>query len=572
MSHVEGDLGDLLAQGLPTGVKLTIRHVSSTPTPCAALYAAPPGEEPEPTFCENHFLSVSVPVDDDDTDKSGTADLIVFGIEVLVYSAAHLTTIFVSKADSTGYLDQLKKVAPKASLLRRISHTFLAYLVRTRQRPGVRLLLSLFARAQNQYLFPGSIENPNKHVLDDRGLIKWWCRAVDPILREYEPESGSDEKGVLESARNSATAFLIVPGCDRFETRGFFPPTAKSDDKDRPRWLNSYPLKQLCDNPRAPPRCLVPRFPDDPKTRFLTDLDDELPRTAESGQWRSVRSLDQFWEMMSFRQECSAGRLVGFLWLVINPPGMVNSVQMTSSRPAPIETATATATAPTPHKGDNSQSTEPTPADSHPPPPQPSQTPSELPHDSSKPTKDTSPTAEKPPQAPTTTTETNAFFWPAEGRGHAVLSEEDYKTAINFLLDQDFFNKEVSIASSKAWADKVASLTDELWVGQQVVGKQTTTTTATTTAAAESESVPPGPSTPAAEPSGNVLAQGLVRKRKKVEDIPSQDSQGDDAGGTASSTVAPRSSPPPPQPSSSSAASEVNLLQGNLIRKKKKKT
>lgn len=576
MSHVEGDLGDLLAQGLPTGVKLTIRHVSSTPTPCAALYAAPPGEEPEPTFCENHFLSVSVPVDDDDTDKSGTADLIVFGIEVLVYSAAHLTTIFVSKADSTGYLDELKKVAPKASLLRRISHTFLAYLVRTRQRPGVRLLLSLFARAQNQYLFPGSIENPNKHVLDDRGLIKWWCRAVDPILREYEPESGSDEKGVLESARNSATAFLIVPGCDRFETRGFFPPTAKSDDKDRPRWLNSYPLKQLCDNPRAPPRCLVPRFPDDPKTRFLTDLDDELPRTAESGQWRSVRSLDQFWEMMSFRQECSAGRLVGFLWLVINPPGMVNSVQMTSSRPAPIETATATATAtaPTPTKGDNSQSTEPTPADSHPPPPQLSQTPpSEPPHDSSEPTKDPSPTAEKGPQAPTTTTETNAFFWPAEGRGHAVLSEEDYKTAINFLLDQDFFNKEVSIASSKAWADKVASLTDELWVGQQVVGKETTTTTtATTTAAAESESVPPGPSTPAAEPSGNVLAQGLVRKRKKVEDVASQDSQGDDAGVTASSTVAPRSSPPPPQPSSSSAASEVNLLQGNLIRKKKKKT
>ncbi|PLB37349.1 uncharacterized protein BDW47DRAFT_118187 [Aspergillus candidus] len=528
--------------GLPTGVKLTIRHVSSTPTPCAALYAAPPGEEPEPTFCENHFLSVSVPVE---SDESGTADLIVFGIEVLVYSAAHLTTIFVSKADSTGYLDQLKKVAPKASLLRRISHTFLAYLVRTRQRPGVRLLLSLFARAQNQYLFPGSIENPNKHVLDDRGLIKWWCRAVDPILREYEPESGSDEKGVLESARNSATAFLIVPGCDRFETRGFFPPTAKSDDKDRPRWLNSYPLKQLCDNPRAPPRCLVPRFPDDPKTRFLTDLDDELPRTAQSGQWRSVRSLDQFWEMMSFRQECSAGRLVGFLWLVINPPGMVNSVQMTSSRPMPIETASATA----PSTGDKSQSTELTPADSHPVPPQPSQTPpSELPHDSSKPTKDPSPTAEKPPQAPTTTTETNPFFWPAEGRGHAVLSEEDYKTAINFLLDQDFFNEEVSIASSKAWADKVASLTDELWVGQQVVGKQTPTT------AADSESVVPGAPTPTAEPSGNVLAQGLVRKRKKVEDAP------------------PSSSPPPPQPSASSAASEVNVLQGNLIRKKKKKT
>src|SRR5699024_8014065 len=114
--------------------------------------------------------------------------------------------------------------------------------------------------------------------------------------------AGSQEKGLLdramESAKSSATAFLIVPGCDKFETRGFFPPTAKSDgDKERPRWVNSFPVRQLCDNPDAPPRCLIPRLPDDPKTRFLTDLDDELPERVEGAdqknqspdQWRSVR-------------------------------------------------------------------------------------------------------------------------------------------------------------------------------------------------------------------------------------------------------------------------------------------
>ncbi|KAL4895988.1 histone acetylation protein-domain-containing protein [Aspergillus ambiguus] len=494
MSKADVDLGDLLARVLPTEAKVTIRHVSSAPTPCGALFAAPPGEQAESTFCEDHFLSVSVA-----PDEPNGSEIIVFGMEVPVYSTTHLTTIFVSKADSTGYL-HLLKLPPRASLLRRISSAFLSYLVQTRQRPGVRLVVSLFARAQNQYLFPGSIENPDKHVLDDRGLIKWWCRTLDPILREYEPESGSQEKGAAdqaaESAKSSATAFLIVPGCDQFETRGFFPVTAKSDNKERPRWLNSYPVRQLCDNPNAPPRCLIPRFPDDPKTRFLIDLDDELPEQTESGvstenagQWRSVKSLEQFWEMMSFRQECSAGRLVGFLWLVINPPGLVNSVQMTSSRPVPEGV------------------------------------PSEAPSASQK------------------ATDSKAFFWPDAGRGHAVLSGEDYKTAINFLLEQDFDNQESATSSTKAWAEKIASLADQLWVGQQVVGSN----------ASPESAHQPGTTT-------NLMDSGLIRKRKKGS------GEGDKGAGSHPGTDAQTVEPE----ASSAEQSGVNVLQANLIRKKKK--
>ena len=154
-------LGDRLAQILPRNVKVTIRHISSTPTQCGALFAAPEGEDPETTFCENHFLTVSTDENNNET------EVIVFGIEALVYTTSHLTTIFVSKADSTGYLHV-------PTLLKRISTTFLEYLADTRQRPGVRLVLSLFARAQNQYLFPGSVLNTDKHVLDDRALVKWW--------------------------------------------------------------------------------------------------------------------------------------------------------------------------------------------------------------------------------------------------------------------------------------------------------------------------------------------------------------------------------------------------------------
>ena len=68
----------------------------------------------------------------------------------------------------------------------------------------------------------------------------------------------------------------------------------------------------------------------------MTDLDDELPddseaalqnspqKTTQPGKWRSVRSLAQFWELMAFRQECGAGRLVGFLWGVFEPSGLID--------------------------------------------------------------------------------------------------------------------------------------------------------------------------------------------------------------------------------------------------------
>lgn len=534
MSTADADLGELLAQQLPAGVKVTVRHVSSTPTPCAALFAAPPGEEPEATFCVNHFLSVSIHKGDTDNGP----EIIVFGIEILVYSTAHLTTIFVSKADSTGYL-HLLQTASKVSLLRLISETFLSFLVRTHQRPGVRLVLSLFARAQNQYLFPGSIHNTGKHVLDDRGLIKWWCRVADPILREYEPESaGSQEKGLLdramESARSSATAFLIVPGCDKFETRGFFPPAAKSDgDKERPRWVNSFPVRQLCDNPEAPPRCLIPRLPDDPKTRFLTDLDDELPERMEAdqknvkspGQWRSVRSLEQFWEMMSFRQECSAGRLVGFLWLVINPPGLVNSVQMASSRMV---------------SGDGKESMES--KESQNSPDERVSDPGKAPLQSN----DTvQPVSSSQLQEAQQTPDSRSFYWPEAGRGQVVLSETDYKTAIDFLLTQDFDNEEVSISSTKAWAEQLASLADQLWVGKHVEGRNTTA----------------GKSAPQSSATTNLMDSGLVKKRKKND-------QGQ--GGSEEHRAAETEDGAKTAPGSDQPTSGVNMLSTNLIRKKKK--
>jgi regulator of Ty1 transposition protein 109 len=521
------DLPNLLAKVLPTGVEITVRHVSSTPTPSDALFAAAPGQPSEPTFCENHFLSVSIDSKDGET--------IIFGMEVMVYNTAHLTTIFISKADSTGFL-HLLKLPRKVSILRLVSNTFLSYLARTRQRPGVRLVISLFARAQNQYLFPGSIENPEKHVLDDRGLIKWWCRALDPILREHESESAPQETKALdqtvEASKASATAYLIVPSCDRFETRNFFPSTAKTDPKDRPRWLNSYPLKQLYHDPSAPPRCLVPRFPDDPKTRFLIDLDDELPEGKEGqsvspddGRWRSVKSLDQFWEMMSFRQECSAGRLVGFLWLVINPPGLMNSTSMES------QTRRSSEDAPLHHGTDISGSTTKESTAKHPEAVEAK--------DTSAPETATTTAADTSPELPRNEEIINPFDWPESGRGNVVLNEADYKKMMDTILDSYYDANEI-VASTKAYVDKVALLADELTWGKNVVGSNTEIGAPLATDKAKAN---------------NTLDLGLIRKRKKSLGEAAALNGIQDPNGA-------EEAPTPP--------AGVNVLNASLVRKKKK--
>ncbi|KAJ5494954.1 hypothetical protein N7539_000070 [Penicillium diatomitis] len=547
-----GELADLLASVLPASVELIVRHVSSTPAPSQDLFAAAPGHDPEPTFCENHFLSVSI-----ESQQHEGAEIIIFGMEVLVFNTAHLTTIFVSKADSTGLL-HLLDMKERVSVLRLITSTFLSFLVKSHLRPGVRLVVSLFARAQDQYLFPGSIDNAEKHVLDDRGLIKWWCRALDPIIREHGAESvseGSQVKVSAEAAKASATAYLIVPGCDRFETRSFFPVSARSDPTNQPRWLASYPLQQLCRDPAAPPRCLVPRFPDDPKTRFLIDLDDELPESEDgeapssgSGHWKSVKSIDQFWELMAFRQECSAGRLVGFLWLVVNPPGLLNTTTMASRAG---QGPSVSQDAKSKHVDDNGVSAENASLESD--------HGTHVAHGTKPPTNKAEDSAENSldrevphattavlPEKATLSSSTGKvpFHWPESGRGEVVLQEADYKKMMDGVLDQFYDFGEVA-ASTQFYIDQVASLADQLTWGKRITG-----------------TCSPQDASQKFEVANNLLSGDLLRKRKK----PSQakDEKDIDQAAVTEKQESKVASSTAEQPAA------VNVLGAGLIRKKKK--
>ena len=333
-------LKDLLAEQLPKDVPFTFYHYSTPPSKSPALFSAPPHLKSERTYCESHFLSATIKPNDAQVSRL-PEELLVLAIEVLIYTTKRLTTIFVSKADSTGYLSELQLPRSQSgSPLKAICGTFVSWLARERQREGKKLVISLFARAQDQYLFPASIDNKNKHVLDDRGLVKWWCKVLDPIVWEYQAEEerkpfqerlaeGESSSSTPQSA-TTAKGYLVIPGYESYDTLRYVPPTPVPNTPRR--WAAAHPLLQIAPHPAAPPRCLVPHFPDDPKARFLDELDEELPDRGEgviadggtpsrsNGMWKSVKTLEQFWEFMAFRQECSSGRIVGFIWVVISPP------------------------------------------------------------------------------------------------------------------------------------------------------------------------------------------------------------------------------------------------------------
>lgn len=335
-----GSLKDLLAEQLPKDVPFTFYHYSTPPSKSPALFSAPPHLKSERTYCESHFLSATI-TPNDAAGSQLPEELLVLAIEVLIYTTRRLTTIFVSKADSTGYLSELHLPRSQSgSPLKTICGTFVSWLARERQREGKKLVISLFARAQDQYLFPASIDNKNKHVLDDRGLVKWWCKVLDPIIWEYQAEeerkpfqerlAKCKSSGTSSQSATTAKGYLVIPGYEPYDTLRYVPPSPVPSAPRR--WAAAHPLLHIAPHPAAPPRCLVPHFPDDPKARFLDELDEELPDRGEgvivdggtpsrsNGMWKSVKTLDQFWEFMAFRQECSSGRIVGFIWVVLSPP------------------------------------------------------------------------------------------------------------------------------------------------------------------------------------------------------------------------------------------------------------
>lgn len=572
MSLTDTALQNRLKVDLSNGLKLDFYHISTPPTRCSALYAPPPGCKPVKTYCESHFLNVihSNLVD------SKKRKLALFAIEIYIYTSETLTTIFVSKADSTGFADSVGIPRTSPSILRTITSSFTSLLVDARHRPDRKLTLSLFARAQDQYLFPGSIEHGQKHVLSDRGLIKWWCRALDPVLRTY-PDVDDAQVPDREGQRVLAEAYVVVPGYDKHETSALFPESIRRDSVDAKRWINGHPLRELTSYPTAAPRSIIPHFPDDPKSRFLLDLDDELttssssqantakspsPSKHGSGQWKSVKTLDQFWEMMAYRQECSSGRLVGFIWLVFSPSdetaliGEGEAPDSPSLRPVKRKLASAEQQSQEEKKATNPRKRRKLQGMIVARPPR---------------VKGAASSAGLRKTLPETT---RRWFWPASTRGTIVLDEKAYTRVTEVLLRLDFPSLDVAYASTEKWIHEAAVIagTNADW-GVSVEGTAVSDSSykpannGAITSENGSMQRPAGDDTTDTRAASTTLNGSLVRRKPKLEQSEQQDAKTLDNGIVRKKTK-PAASPPTGSPAGE--APQLNILSSASIRKKPK--
>jgi regulator of Ty1 transposition protein 109 len=498
---------------LGVGLEYKVHHLSTRPTKTDALFAAAPAKRPQRTFCESHFLTLSVASTSTNSSNSSdssasTGHVFVFAIEVLVYTTASLTTLFVSKADSTGHLPT-SPTQQRQSPIRPLTSTFITWLAESRQRPGIPLVVSLFARAQDQYLFPGSVDHGAKHVLDDRQLVKWWCKTLDPVLRLHTDD------------QYTTRAHVIVPGFDSHETTQFFPTSHRSDPQDNRKWRHGHPLLEIAPNPSAPPRCLVPHFPDDPKARYLDELDAELPDSQPSqsffspskkgnGMWKSIRTLDQFWDTMAFRQECSSGRMVGFIWLVFTPTHpTIQSLEDTVTNTTPATSFNADDILGADQIFSSQESIG-----------QASEVTKSSPRKSSRRKKLSGPIIPRQPKIKSSSSnlssrsdKSSSKEWPENGRGQIVLDHSSYTRVHDLLLRLDFSDLNAATGSTRKWLSEVPAITTpaEDW-GKEVTGSYQT---------ANQTDVAGQAATPV---SGQVndLSSMLVRKKRKNGDNETQ--------------------------------------------------
>lgn len=195
---------------------------------------------------------------------------VIFAIEILVYPRKSLSLLYVSKVDTTGCHDR------SSSLISDLTYSCLEFLVSSQEGP---VRLSLFAKSQPQYIFPYSSQNPGKHILDDRALIRWWIRTVNKLK---------------DNLSTAGSCFFLIPGFEEPELKHYLPINSN--------WKVGHPYSSS-----ALAKDQIPRFPDDPKSRFLDQM--------ESEKELDTTTVESFWEQMAYRQEMSSGHVIGFISL-----------------------------------------------------------------------------------------------------------------------------------------------------------------------------------------------------------------------------------------------------------------
>lgn len=360
MAHTTANLRDALLAALRTlpGTRDFHLHVLvSSPRKHTGLF---PYAHPRPRVYLQDVLVLLSERAAEDTPRQ-----LVSAVELSVYTVPVTACgiVYVSKVDSTG---QGMFPSPTATLVKAL----LSYYADPVTRPihVDTLWIQLFARAQNQYLFPNSSEHPGKRPLSDVKLCAWWKRVlgeVASLLNVTEPA------GKLR-------LYYLLPGFSELDAvNSLHIASPISTSGQSVQWTYGHQYSQAEIPLPCPPSHgvhnlghFIPSFEDDPKSRFIDemahttdgdgvksperkrartlskshshdsvpsapDAHDESKERKPEGELQRV-TAEEFWELMSFRQECVAGAVTGFFALGLTVPHARGADTHPSSAPSPL--------------------------------------------------------------------------------------------------------------------------------------------------------------------------------------------------------------------------------------------
>ncbi|KAG6827416.1 hypothetical protein H0H92_011864 [Tricholoma furcatifolium] len=273
---------------------------------------------------------------------------LVTAVEVTLYNVPSTSSavLYVSKVDTTG---QAAAPSPTACLVRALLGFFVDPRTRTSVHGARTVWVHVFARAQAQYLFPNSAEYAGKRPLSDVRLCAWWQRMFADVERDLRGRAGVDENHDLKTRLH-----FVLPGYSELEA---VQALKNAGSVSGAEWTYGHPYSQS-DIPLPCPGAedssgnlghIIPSFDDDPKSRFMeemayttngeiksprrkrrrtgstTEAEEEKEKETPLGELKKVNA-DEFWERMSFRQECVAGAITGFFTLGITSGSATSSI------------------------------------------------------------------------------------------------------------------------------------------------------------------------------------------------------------------------------------------------------
>ncbi|KAF9651629.1 DUF1714 domain-containing protein [Thelephora ganbajun] len=337
-------------KSLPGTRELHIHTLVSAPSKTQELF---PYATPRPRVWQQHIIVLA-------SEQPSIAQPRVFVTAVEAYFYVIPSTrsgiLYVSKVDTTG---QGQKPSPTTTIIRRL----IRFYVDPDTRPNLGgtdglaeyVWVHVFARAQSQYLFPNSADFEGKKPLSDVKLCAWWKSVLTSVAEQLSKRTGKRDGERMR-------LWHVLPGLNELEAFQALKSTSStnldpssSSGPSSITWTYGHPSTQKLDDGDsislpcpsdgkggAMEGCFnlgrfIPSFEDDPKARFM----DEIAHTTNSDVIRSpVRKKakkgtdenihevekkdssrmgelekvtpEEYWERMSFRQECVAGIVTGF--------------------------------------------------------------------------------------------------------------------------------------------------------------------------------------------------------------------------------------------------------------------